>query len=90
MVPCIRLWPAMVHLFTPPHRNEKPEPANVWKKVFAIASTTVSITSLTVISVGIPIVTIITLDMTYTRSLHLTLKVIFPFFLFYVHLLIHS
>ena len=54
----------------------------IWKKVFMIVSATESITSLTVISVGIPTVTIITLDMTYTCSLHLTLKMIFRFFHF--------
>lgn len=60
------LWLAMAHLFTPPHRNEKPEPTNAWKKVFAIASATVSIISQTVIPVGIPTVTVITSDTTYT------------------------
>lgn len=76
------LGPAMVHLFTPLHRNGNPEPANVWKKVFVIASATVFITSLTVISVGIPTVTIITLAMTCTCSLHPTLNMIFRFFHF--------
>ena len=36
------------------------------KTEFVIANATVSIISLTVISVGIPIATVITLDMTYT------------------------
>lgn len=34
------LWLAMVHLFIPLHRNRKPEPVNIWKVMFAIASAT--------------------------------------------------
>lgn len=60
------LWPAMARLFTPPRRNEKPEPANVWKKVSTTAGAAVSITSRTVILAGIPTVTVITSDMAYT------------------------
>jgi len=52
--------------FILPLRNGKPEPAVVWKMEFATANAIVFIISLTVISVGIPIATVITLDMTYT------------------------
>ena len=42
------------------------EPANVWKMEFATANAIVFITNLTVISVGIPTATVITLGTTYT------------------------
>lgn len=56
----------MARLFTRPHKNEKNEPATVLKKEFAIAGVTAPIISRTVTSAGIPTVTVITSDMTYT------------------------
>lgn len=52
--------------FILPLKSGKQESVTVWKTEFVIANATVSIISLTVISVGIPIATVITLDTTYT------------------------